>query len=68
MIKNAMTEAAKQAAATFLTDRACTVNEGLQYILQYIQDGEGKYPEATDFMKEVLAILCDQITPEQALG
>jgi hypothetical protein len=68
MMKNTMSEAAQQAATAILTSPTCTVAEALQLILQYVNDSEDRYPAAADYMKEVLTCLCDQITPEQALG
>jgi len=68
MMKNTMSEAAQSSAAAILTSSTCTVAEALQVILQYVNDSEDRYPEAADYMKQVLTCLCDQITPEQALG
>jgi hypothetical protein len=70
MMKNEyiQSEAAKSSAAEILKGAEVPVSESLQMILQYINDSEDRYPEAADYMKEVLACLCDQITPEQALG
>ena len=69
MMTNAQkTEAAQNAATAFLANGACPVSEGLQYILMYIIENEDKYPGCADYMREVLACLCDQITPEQAFG
>ena len=65
MIKATFSTAVQNTAAQFLNK---DVNEGLQWILMYIAEIEDEYTPVADYMKQVLACLCDQITPEQALG
>jgi len=67
-MKNTMSEAVQSAAAMILTEATCPLSESLQMILQYVNDSEDRYPAAADYMREVLTCICDQITPEQALG
>jgi hypothetical protein len=64
MIKATFSTAVQNTAAQFLTK---DVNEGLQWILMYIAEIEDKHTPVADHMKQVLACLCAQITPEQAL-
>jgi hypothetical protein len=68
MMKTTTSEAASHFAHAILTGAEVPVSESLQMILQYIHDTEDQYPVAADFMKQALTCLCDQITPEQALG